>query len=354
MKIDGYRVPDIDITTAQQFVVTIQEELGGSFNTTTEEELATAHGHTTSDSGAFRGKLSALREWGLIEGRGEKELTSLGEDFYAGEHTLAQLVSNIELYEQAHSRFGFDTPTKSEWMDFVEDQDITDAEESDLEKAWSNYNTLVRFCRNEATELADTPFDHDRFEKHCEKLQEERTRHYAINAIADQVNHPLPNIEPFEAIWEILDENRHPDSRDQFVEILRDMCEQSPELIRERGYEDPVYTFAVDILQNDAHHHNRKAVEMLRAVLTGQQTKERATELWSIVQSLLEEGVEQGSASLAQIGSNLAHSLIAEWASQEQLRTIEDDIWDEIGRDDEYDTYYESWLKQCQQELGTA
>ncbi|HEX9515355.1 MAG TPA: hypothetical protein VF940_04175 [Streptosporangiaceae bacterium] len=45
----------------------------------TVAEVAGYMGHATINSGAFRGKLAALRDYGLVSGRGESlEITPIG------------------------------------------------------------------------------------------------------------------------------------------------------------------------------------------------------------------------------------------------------------------------------------
>jgi hypothetical protein len=79
-------------------------------------EVATALGHTSAKSGAFLLKLTALRAYGLIDGRGKIHVSELGaslaypKDRSEEEKTLERAVTNIPLWKELYLRFGTTLP----------------------------------------------------------------------------------------------------------------------------------------------------------------------------------------------------------------------------------------------------
>jgi hypothetical protein len=79
-------------------------------------EVATTLNHVSAKSGAFLLKLSALRAYGLINGRGKIHISELGaslaypKDRNEEEKALEKAVTNIPLWKELYSRFGTTLP----------------------------------------------------------------------------------------------------------------------------------------------------------------------------------------------------------------------------------------------------
>lgn len=104
-------------------------------------EVATTLNHTSAKSGAFLLKLTALRAYGLINGRGKVYITDVGaalaypKDRSEVERALEKAVTNIPLWRELYMRFGKELPRQG----FAEElAKITGAsiEEAEAKEEW--------------------------------------------------------------------------------------------------------------------------------------------------------------------------------------------------------------------------
>ena len=128
--INSHKYPEHDIEQAVEITETIHNK-----GISKPELLAEQLGHSSVDGGAFRNKLTSLRRYGLITGRGEIELTPLAKKVVSPkpnsterEDAIAESILNIELLKKLYNELDYETPEDDFWFQIVE---ITDSERSE-------------------------------------------------------------------------------------------------------------------------------------------------------------------------------------------------------------------------------
>jgi len=123
-KIGNFEYPEIKISDGIEIARIIQDRFQG--RVTNQDAFCAELGHTNPKSGAYAGKITALRRYGLISGRDELLLTQLATNILIPtseqERTeaVAQAVENVELFKKIFERFGEAIPTDNFWVDLVE------------------------------------------------------------------------------------------------------------------------------------------------------------------------------------------------------------------------------------------
>jgi hypothetical protein len=139
--IDSFKYPEHDIEKAVEMAELIHNK-----GISKPELFAEQLGHSSAEGGAFRNKLTALRRYGLISGRGNIELTSLAKKIVSPkpnsterEEAIAKAVLNVELLDKLYKRLDCDTPDDDFWFQIVE---ITDSERSEAKNKSSDVQDL--------------------------------------------------------------------------------------------------------------------------------------------------------------------------------------------------------------------
>jgi hypothetical protein len=169
-------------------------------------EVATALGHTSAKSGAFLLKLTALRAYGLIDGRGKIHVSELGaslaypKDRSEEEKTLERAVTNIPLWKELYLRFGATLPKQG----FAEElAKITGAT---LEEAKAKEEWIRRAYQDDLLPLASKPSAREE-NLYQQKKVEEKLSGY-IEFTAGEIHLKLPltkeGVEAVEAALAIL------------------------------------------------------------------------------------------------------------------------------------------------------
>jgi hypothetical protein len=169
-------------------------------------EVATALGHTSAKSGAFLLKLTALRAYGLIDGRGKIHVSELGaslaypKDRSEEEKTLERAVTNIPLWKELYLRFGTTLPKQG----FAEElAKITGAT---LEEAKAKEEWIRRAYQDDLLPLASKPSAREE-NLYQQKKVEEKLSGY-IEFTAGEIHLKLPltkeGVEAVEAALAIL------------------------------------------------------------------------------------------------------------------------------------------------------
>lgn len=123
-KIGNFEYPECKITDSIQVARAIEERFKGKVEN--QEALSAALGHSNVKSGGYIGKITALRRYGLISGRGELILTQLSKQILhptseeEKTESIAQAMENVELFKKIFERLREATPTDSFWVDLVE------------------------------------------------------------------------------------------------------------------------------------------------------------------------------------------------------------------------------------------
>lgn len=131
-KIGNYEYPDHDIEEAADIVETIDE-----YDITKHDLLAEKLGHSSAEGGAFRNKVTSLKRYGLLTGRGEIALTDRGEkvatpyDDQEERTALGSAVESINLFRRLYDRLDGEPPDDDLWYHLVE---LTDVDRSEAKE----------------------------------------------------------------------------------------------------------------------------------------------------------------------------------------------------------------------------
>lgn len=207
MRIGRYSVPPIRlyptlIDAVRRLYNRFQDKEVSDLN-----EVATALNHTSAKSGAFLLKLTALRAYGLIDGRGKIHISELGaslaypKDRSEEEKALERAVTNIPLWKELYLRFGTTLPKQG----FAEElAKITGAT---LEEAKAKEEWIRRAYQDDLLPLISKPIAKEENQPPQQKKVEEKLSEY-IEFTAGEIHLKLPltkeGIEAVEAALSIL------------------------------------------------------------------------------------------------------------------------------------------------------
>jgi len=122
--IGNFEYPDYTLTDSLQVAQIIEEQFKGKVEN--QAALSAALGHKTVKSGGYIGKITALRRYGLVAGRGELTTTQLAKQVLhpiseeEKTEAIAQVMENVELFKKIFERLGQTMPSDSFWVDLVE------------------------------------------------------------------------------------------------------------------------------------------------------------------------------------------------------------------------------------------
>lgn len=117
-QVSGEKYPELTPEEAERITDVLINEYGGSVSS--EEAFAQSIGHSTSNSGAYRGKLADLRKYGLLESRG-LEPTRLAynlanpEDAADEYQTKFEMMDNVPLLRDLYENLGGRDPPAELW-----------------------------------------------------------------------------------------------------------------------------------------------------------------------------------------------------------------------------------------------
>jgi len=148
-KINGEKYPDLSPDEAENIADTLVNEFGGDVSS--EEAFAQSIGHSTANSGAYRGKIADMRRYGLLPTRG-LEATDLAlrlanpqapaEEYKAKYEMLDNVSILSDLYDHLE---GMEPPAEF-WRIISE---VTDANPKDAREAADDlldlYEAMIRF-----------------------------------------------------------------------------------------------------------------------------------------------------------------------------------------------------------------
>lgn len=134
-KIGNLDYPDFKIRDAMEIARLIEERFNGRVEN--QATLAQVLGHKTDKSGGYIAKVTALRRYGLVTGRGEITTTQLAKSIVYPKspeeqmNAIVQAIENVELFKRIFERLGETMPSDDFWVDLVE---ITGAERGEAQK----------------------------------------------------------------------------------------------------------------------------------------------------------------------------------------------------------------------------
>jgi hypothetical protein len=169
-------------------------------------EVATTLNHISAKSGAFLLKLTALRAYGLIDGRGKVHISGLGaslaysKDRSEEEKALKRAVTNIPLWKELYLRFGTTLPKQG----FAEElAKITGAT---LEEAKAKEEWIRRAYQDDLLPLISKPPIKEETKLQQKKAEEGLSEYIEFTAGEIHLKLPLTKegIEAVEAALSIL------------------------------------------------------------------------------------------------------------------------------------------------------
>jgi len=122
--IGNFEYPDNTLTDSIQVAQIIDDQFKGKVEN--QAALSAALGHKTVKSGGYIGKITALRRYGLVSGRGELTTTQLAKQILhpiseeEKTEAIAVAMENVELFKRIFERLGQTMPGDTFWVDLVE------------------------------------------------------------------------------------------------------------------------------------------------------------------------------------------------------------------------------------------
>lgn len=148
-EINGYKYPLLSPDEAEDIIDVLINDYGGEVSS--EEAFAQNIGHSTANSGAYRGKLADLRKFGLLKSRGI-EPTDLAfelanpKDVADEYQTKYEMLNNVQILSDLHENLGGQSPPNELWRVV---QEITGANPKDAREASDEieelYNAMLRY-----------------------------------------------------------------------------------------------------------------------------------------------------------------------------------------------------------------
>lgn len=357
MELRNDTLPETGLVQAKEMVQVIDERLGGALDSVGDEDkLANALGHQTTDSGAFHSKLADLAKYDLLTGRGERQLTPRAETLLKNESEVArEIIEELGVYKRAYERFQSEMPSPDEWRQFLDELGIDDADQRDEIKSWKLYLELARRLGPNESYRGTVEIPEEEFQDYLKRLEDERTREYAIKALKDLTHHPLPSADIFQELLTKAKKEEYPDYTADFVKILRNVCYKSADLVTQ--YEEELIEFAFDQLREaDDSKVRQDAWSILTRLLPSKLDADRAHRSWDIANELLEDSVQEEDGDKRRHAARIVRKLADDWivGQDDVIRAMEDEIWDAIGVSDELDSVYDSWLRKFREARGIA
>lgn len=158
-KVGEYEYPQHGLSKCINWVEVIFEE-----NISRADVLAQQLGHKTTDSGAFRSKITSMSRYGLVAGRGDDlELTNLGTQVASPkpgtderEGALNRAARNVAILEELHQRLDGQPLSKTGWHHVAEVTGVDRKEAQDeIKKLRKVYNDARSYLVKETEKSGD-------------------------------------------------------------------------------------------------------------------------------------------------------------------------------------------------------
>lgn len=121
MKVGNYTIPNLRLFPTLVEATLLIYNTYPNDEITNMEILAKLLGHKSEKSGTFLGKMTCLRAYGLIEGRGSVRVSEIGKKITFGSdeekgEAIKKAVLSIPLWSELYSKFGVNLPTDTFWV----------------------------------------------------------------------------------------------------------------------------------------------------------------------------------------------------------------------------------------------
>jgi hypothetical protein len=294
-QIGRFTYPEIGPREAAEVLQVIRGEIGETIQQEDRERLADLLGHESADSGAFKQKLSALKKYGLLKGRGSLQTTPLANRLIHNTgDAFEEMLNNVDILNHAYKHFKGEKVQRSEWENFLEEtvglQEGVD-EISGSEKLYEIYLEFVGLIQTDAEEYLDKKRE---FNYYIEKLDNPNTRDPAIQALNTNLRERrLPDEEPLQVILDFVREEEYPDHLSEFYELLRIICENNRLDRKHREEIEDLLYEKLDIYTSEEYIGKRKNSQ--KTILNIQEElkpKNIVDEWWDLLLQKLVEGNE--------------------------------------------------------------
>ena len=120
MRVGNYTIPDVRLYPSLVEAVKTIYDTYPTEEISDIEALATLLGHKSAKSGTFLAKMTFLRAYGLIEGRGTVRVSELGKKITFGNDeerakAATKAVLKIPLWNELYRRYSVNLPTDNFW-----------------------------------------------------------------------------------------------------------------------------------------------------------------------------------------------------------------------------------------------
>lgn len=125
MKVGTYTIPDVRLYPALVEATKLIYDKYPSEEVTDMKVLANLLGHKTENSGTFLAKMTFMRAYGLIEGRGSVKVSEIGKKLTYGVdenermQALEKVLLNIPLWKEFYTKWGVNLPNGNFWVDLA-------------------------------------------------------------------------------------------------------------------------------------------------------------------------------------------------------------------------------------------
>ena len=318
-KLGRYQHPDIGPEQSTSIVRTIDENIGDTLDKGDREELATLLGHDDADSGAFKQKLTALKRYGLLEGRGKLSTTELaGRVVGDDQGVYREMLENVPLLDTAYEQFDGEPVESLAWRSFLEEEAGIEGGADEIPGASRLRDIYLEFVRlipdeqtsEESTELLDKERD---FDYYIEKLDNPNTRKPAFDALNRNLSEKkLADAEPLKVVLKWIQEDKYPDNRAEVFRLLRTICQNNKLERLNSGKQDEVVELLYrkqDAL-SDPENYDYKPLKYILDILEIIHPDDIVETWWELLLRRLKDGDEASSwevsdFALGELGNRL-------------------------------------------------
>lgn len=333
-KLAGYPYPEIGPTEAAKIAETIKGKIGDKLEKNDREKLADILGHQSADSGAFRQKLTALKRYGLLEGRGTLHTTELADRLVEGDESVYRdMLEEVYLLNEAYKWFNGRNPgstvftTNSVWRKdksqtktwdvFLKEVIGTNAEvPSKLEGHYKEFVDLIPSGSHQEEPIEYLDKERE-YEYYIKKLNNPNTRGPAVDALKTKLqSKKIPDSEPLDKVLNILRGEQYPEYQDQFYQLLKIICSTNDIDRFEEDKRDEVIDFLYNRLRRYSQGENitdrGNSRELILNTLEVLSPDDLVDELWDLLINRLQQGIRQSNEEMRKFANReLANRLLS-------------------------------------------
>lgn len=344
-----FRYPEIGPFEAENIIDLIISTFGDRIDKEDREDLADLLGHEDASSGAFKQKLTALKRYGLLEGRGTLGTTELAEKLRSnGPDVYMEMLRQVRILYEGYEYFDGQPVEKPEWESFLErktniQEGVDDIPEAS--KLRSIYLEFIQKLGSESIQSSDKDFlDKEReFYYYVEKLDNPNTRELALDALMSKLrSKQLPDSEPLDVLLEFIRDNEYPNQLPEFYFLLLVICRNNDLDGLEEGKRAEVIDLLYDRMMYysnpDQISQNKESLDHILDTLEQIEPDDLVLKWIDLLITSLKEGAESNNDDLRRFAHNdLAERLtnrdnpITREFYEHHCDETEDEIWNIIS-----------------------